>query len=222
MDIFPFLKLSLFWWLLPLGILVGILRSPWFKGIVGELLVRFSAKLFLDNAEYRRLHNITLPTIDGTTQIDHIFISRYGIFVVETKNYSGWIFGDEGHATWTQKIYRHTSKFQNPLRQNFRHIKALEDVLSLSGEKFHSVVVFTGGGTFKTPMPPNVTYVGGFVAYIKSKKDFLFSPNEIGAIVKKIETKRLKQSFATAREHKRHIKSKRNAETSRLSSPKHD
>jgi restriction system protein len=222
MDIFPFLKLNLFWLIFPLAMLVGILRSPWFKGIVGEMFVRFSAKLFLDNAEFRRLHNITLPTIDGTTQIDHIFVSRYGIFVVETKNLSGWIFGDAKQATWTQKLYKKTYKIQNPLRQNFKHIKALEYALNLPSENFHSVIVFTGGGTFKTPMPPNVTYIGGFLAYLKSKKDILFSPPEVKAIIHKIEIGRLKASFATTREHIRHIELKRDTERSNLCSPKHD
>jgi hypothetical protein len=139
---------------------------------------------------------------------------------VETKNLSGWIFGDGKQATWTQKLYRRTFKFQNLLRQNFRHIKALEDVLNLSGEKFHSVVVFTGGGTFKTPMPPNVTSIGGFLGYIKSKKQVILSHPEIEGIVHKIGAGRLKPSFATAREHIRHIESKRNAEGPSLSSPK--
>src|SRR3989304_4617983 len=122
MDFFPLLKpiISALWWLIPLAILAGILQSPWFKGLFGELLVRLSAKFLLDEAEYRPIHNVTLPTPDGTTQIDHIFVSRYGVFVVETKNFTGWIFGDEKQATWTQKIYRNTYKFQNPLRQNFK------------------------------------------------------------------------------------------------------
>jgi hypothetical protein len=220
MDIFPFLKLGLFWWLLPLAVLAGILRSPWIKGIAGELLVRFSARLFLDNSEYRSLHNIILPTIDSTTQIDHIFVSRYGIFVVETKNLSGWIFGGEKQETWTQKLYRKTYKIQNPLRQNFRHIKALGEVLGLPTDKFHSLVVFTGGSTFKTAVPPNVTYLGGFVGYVKSKKNILLSPQEIEAILQKIEVKRLKPSFATTRKHIRNIQARRYAENSRLSSSK--
>ncbi|MDZ7854092.1 MAG: nuclease-related domain-containing protein [Halomonas sp.] len=75
---------------------------------------------------YKPIHNVTLPTPDGSTQIDHIFVSRFGIFVVETKNMKGWIFGDKDQAQWTQKIYRKSFRFQNPLRQNYKHVKSLE------------------------------------------------------------------------------------------------
>lgn len=51
--------------------------------------------------------------------------SRFGIFAIETKNMQGWIFGSKRQAEWTQKIYKRTFKFQNPLRQNYKHTKAL-------------------------------------------------------------------------------------------------
>ncbi|EZH77030.1 hypothetical protein AU05_01080, partial [Ectopseudomonas composti] len=79
-------------WLLPAMLLIGLLKSPWAKGQIGELLVRLFAHWQLDKQTYRRLHNVTLNTPDGTTQIDHVFLSPYGIFVLETKNMSGWIF----------------------------------------------------------------------------------------------------------------------------------
>ena len=218
MDFSPLLKpvISALWWLIPLAILAGIFQSPWFKGFFGEVLVRLSAKFLLDSAEYLPIHNVTLPTPDGTTQIDHIFVSSYGVFVVETKNFSGWIFGNENQATWTQKLYRNTYKFQNPLRQNFKHVKALEAALNLPAQTFHSVIVFTGGSTFKTPMPPNVTYAGDYVRYIKSKKEVILSQTEVESIVKNIGSGRLKPSIATAREHIRHIESRRDPAAPRL------
>ena len=97
---------GLLWYLIPLAILIGILKSPWFKGVAGEFIVNLPAKLLLDKNEYRLIKNVTLPTDDGTTQIDHIIISRYGVFVVETKNMKGWIFGSQNQKTWTQKIYK--------------------------------------------------------------------------------------------------------------------
>ncbi len=48
--------------------------------------MRFFAHRQLDERTYRRLHNVTLNTPDGTTQVDHVFLSPYGIFVLETKN----------------------------------------------------------------------------------------------------------------------------------------
>lgn len=193
------------WWLLPLLIAAGIAKTPWFKGFFGELLVRLSAKFLLDPNEYRAIHNVTLKTPDGTTQIDHVFVSRFGVFVVETKNYSGWIFGDENQATWTQKLFKTTNKFQNPLRQNFKHIKALESLVSLPSETFHSVIVFVGGSEFKTKMPQNVTYAGGYISYIKSKTSPLLSASEVEAVCSAISTGRLAPSLATNREHVKNV-----------------
>ena len=68
---------------------------PTVKGFVGEKIVSIGAKLALPSSTYVPFHNVTLPTRDGMTQVDHVFVSRYGVFVVETKNMSGWIFGNE-------------------------------------------------------------------------------------------------------------------------------
>lgn len=193
------------WWAIPLVIVSSIAKTSWFKGVFGEWLVRVSAKFLLDKNEYRAIHNVTLKTPDGTTQIDHVFVSRYGIFVVETKNYSGWIFGDEHQATWTQKIFKSTNKFQNPLRQNFKHIKALESLTKLPSEAFQSVIVFVGGSEFKTTMPPNVTYAGGYIAYIKSKNDPILSLPEVESALSSITTGRLAPSLATNREHVKNV-----------------
>jgi hypothetical protein len=114
------------WYLIPLAILVGLLKSPWFKGVVGEFVVNLSARLMLDKEVYHLIKNVTLPTDNGSTQIDHIIVSVYGIFVVETKNMKGWIFGSPNQKTWTQKIYKLSSKFQNPLHQNYKHVKELQ------------------------------------------------------------------------------------------------
>ena len=77
---------------------------------------------------YHLLNNLTIPIQDGTTQVDHVLISTKGIFVIETKNYSGWIFGDEKSKQWMQVIYRVKSRFQNPIHQNYLHVKAMEQL----------------------------------------------------------------------------------------------
>ncbi|MDX1757907.1 MAG: nuclease-related domain-containing protein [Marinobacter sp.] len=96
MDFAPVLQpvFNALWYLIPLAFLAGVIKSSWFKGKLGEFLVNASARLFLDKNRYHLIKNVTLPTEDGTTQIDHIIVSRYGVFVVETKNMKGWIFGN--------------------------------------------------------------------------------------------------------------------------------
>ena len=194
------------WYLMPIVIIAAILKSPWFKGVMGEFVVNLSAKLMLDKNKYHLIKNVTLPTEDGTTQIDHIIVSIYGVFVVETKNMKGWIFGSPNQRTWTQKIYKHSSKFQNPLHQNYKHVKTLNSLLELNEEQIYSVIVFIGNSTFKTEMPENVTYGGGYIRFIKSKKQPVLTESEVNEITNKIETDRLAPSFKTNREHIKHVK----------------
>lgn len=194
------------WYLLPLLILAALIKSSWFKGVMGEFIVNVAAKLMLDKNEYHLIKNVTLPTEDGTTQIDHVIVSKYGIFVVETKNMKGWIFGNPNQSTWTQQIFKNKSKFQNPLRQNYKHVRTLESLLGLNNQQIHSLIVFVGESTFKTEMPANVTQGVGYIRYIKSKTDPVLSVEDVREIVSKIDTGRLTPSLKTNREHVKHVK----------------
>ncbi|HIF5567203.1 TPA: NERD domain-containing protein [Vibrio parahaemolyticus] len=193
------------WYLVPLLLIVSVFKSRWLKGVFGEFLVnRLLSKL--PESDYTLIKDVTLPTNDGTTQVDHIVVSRYGIFVVETKNMKGWIFGSARQKQWTQKIYRHSSKFQNPLHQNYKHIKALETLLGCSEEHLHSVIVFIGDSTFKTEMPPNVTYARGSIRYIQQFNDVVFSDNDYARLTKSINRLKLKRGVITDLKHRKHVK----------------
>ena len=185
------------------------------KGMLGEWQVNLLIKFFLDNNEYHLIKNVTLPTfIDGkkhgTTQIDHIIVSKYGIFVVETKNMKGWIFDSENQKQWTQQIFKHKSKFQNPLHQNYKHVKTLEDLLlticNAKNDCVFSVIIFIGDSTFKTKMPENVRFARGGIEYIKSKTDIVFNAEEVTNIIEQIESGRLERSINTNRQHVKHVK----------------
>jgi restriction system protein len=210
MDFSPIIQqvFSALWYLVPLAILAGILKSTWFKGITGEFLVNTAARLFLPKDEYHLIRDVTLQTEDGTTQIDHIVVSRYGVFVIETKNMKGWIFGSAHQKTWTQKIYKHTSKFQNPLHQNYKHVKVLEALLVIPATAIHSLVVFVGDSTFKTDMPDNVTHAGGYIRHIKSRREVLLSQADVNSAIAQIEQLRLQPGLATNRQHVRHLRQK--------------
>jgi len=208
MDLSIYLNMifSAAWYLIPIFIFAVIIKSAWFKGVLGEWQVNLLIKFFLDKDSYHLIKNVTLPTNDGTTQIDHIIVSKYGIFVVETKNMKGWIFGSANQKQWTQKIFKHTSKFQNPLYQNYKHVKTLETCLSTKNDCIFSVIIFIGDSTFKTKMPDNVRFARGGIEYIKSKRDIAFSEDEVADIIEKIESGRLEISFKTNRQHVKHVK----------------
>jgi hypothetical protein len=206
-NIFSAALLSFFKYVFPVLILVAILKSATFKGFIGELIVKISAKLLLDKNKYTILNNITLPTENGSTQIDHIIVSPYGVFVIETKNMKGWIYGGKDQRQWTQKIFKNTNKFQNPLHQNYKHTKTLAAILGIDHNKLFSVVVFVGNSTFKTAMPPSITQGSGYIKFIKSKKDIIFSKSEVDSIINAINKGKLKNSIKTHFNHANQVKS---------------
>ena len=208
MDLTPIISqlFSMLWYLIPLVIVATIFKSSWFKGALGEALVNILLTRQLDKRVYHLIKNVTLPTEDGTTQIDHILVSKYGVFVIETKNMKGWIFGSANQKRWTQRIYKHSSKFQNPIHQNYKHLKTLEAGLEISGDSIFSVIVFIGDCTFKTEMPRNVTVARGCIDFIKSKTEEILTQQQVKQAISKIESGRLQPSLKTNREHVRHVR----------------
>lgn len=193
------------WVLVPLFVLVAVFKSAPFKGWWGETVINLSALIFLDRKTYHLIRNVTLPTEDGTTQIDHIIVSPYGVFVVETKNMKGWIFGNAQQRQWTQKIFRHNQKFQNLLHQNYKHVKNLQALLGLTDSQFHSLVVFVGDATFKSETPPNVTKGRGYLRFIKSHQNTVLTPEQVSEVIERIASERLTASYKTHRAHVRHV-----------------
>jgi restriction system protein len=215
LSIYLNMMISAAWYLIPIFIFAIVIKSAWFKGVLGEWQVNLLIKFFLDKNQYHLIKNVTLPTfIDdkehGTTQIDHIIVSKYGIFVVETKNMKGWIFGSENQKLWTQQIFKHKSKFQNPLHQNYKHIKTLESLLKIESktksDTTFSVTIFIGDSTFKTNMPENVRFARGGIEYIKSKTDIVLSGQEVANVIEQIESGRLERSYKTNRQHVMHVR----------------
>lgn len=209
-------KIFFLWYVIPLFLLIGVFKTAWFKGVVGEMFVNLLLATCLPKKTYHLLKNVTLSTENGTTQIDHVVVSKYGIFVIETKNMKGWIFGSSDQHQWTQKIFKHSNKFQNPIHQNYKHLKSIEECFSVSMDSLFSVIIFVGESTFKTEMPENVTHWLRGINYIKSKSVEIFTEIQVAELVKLIEGGRLNPGVKTNRAHVAHLKqiieSKQNGE----------
>ena len=113
---------------------------------IGNLGERRVAKMLSKlPADYKVYNNVIIPSYSGTSQIDHLVISKYGIFVIETKNYSGVIYGNENSEYWKQCFYRTKFEMVNPVRQNHNHVMALKKVFSgLPEIPIHSIIAFVG------------------------------------------------------------------------------
>ncbi len=122
-------------------------------GRYGEYLIY----KYLQNFEYdgaKFLFNIYVPKRnEETTEIDVLMISRKGLFVFESKNYSGWIFGSENQKYWYQTLPKgrrrsHKESFYNPIFQNSTHVKYLKSLIETTIPIF-SVIVFSDRCTLK-------------------------------------------------------------------------
>lgn len=170
------------------------------KGWIGESMGVAAHRAFLDKANYKALNNLTLNTPNGTTQIDHVVVSRFGVFVVEAKNMDGWIFGDPKAAQWSVVKPGRKYKFQNPLHQNHRHVRAVVDCLDIDQSQVHSVIMFWGECEFKTPMPPNVLREG-YASYIKSFSRVAFTDQQVVRMVETLKASAMPKSLATRQAH---------------------
>ena len=134
-----------------------------------------------DEEEYMVIDDLLLPSRGNTpnTQIDHVVVSIYGIFCIETKSHGGWIFGSANQKYWTQVIYKNKYRFYNPLYQNYAHIKALED---LFGQRLKAPIVSLVAFPCADKIKVDGTDMVGFVRDVKDKiagyKDIIYSKEE--------------------------------------------
>ena len=150
------------------------------KGAIGEKRVAKALSVFTQANGYRRFGDLLLPNgRGGTTQIDFVMFSPYGIFVIEVKNYSGKVYVDPSDRMWTQQFGAHETPFQSPRKQNYGHIAALRELTGLPQEYFHSVVVMAGSAVIKTAVPPDVVYLHEMCDHIDSYKQEILSDGQI-------------------------------------------
>ena len=154
------------------------------------------------------LNNVTLTTENGTTQIDHILVTEAGLFVIETKHYTGWILGQPHDDYWTQVIYRKKSRFRNPLMQNYGHLKTVQSLFKLPESAFIGVVVFTGDAEIKTNVGPNVIQLNQLLDFIEERREPVLDERQMAYVVGRLEMKRLRRSLETDEYHLNYVRKK--------------
>jgi hypothetical protein len=152
-------------------------------------------------------NNLTLPYQNGATQVDHVLVSPYGIFVIETKHYSGTIYADAAARKWQRRFRVHTREFQNPLHQNYAHMSAIHSLLASAPPGcIHSLVVFTGTATFPQGYPADVVNLKGLVPYIRQYTEPVLAPTQIELYVGRLESTRYRISRQTDVEHQAYLR----------------
>ena len=181
------------------------------RGWFGEKKTAFNMWLSLDSSNYQRFHDVIIPSRNGTTQIDHLLVSPYGLFIIETKNKQGWIFGSGDQPKWTQTLYGKKYSFQNPIRQTFRQKKILSEFLDVKESMVQSVIYFVGDCKFKTRLPDNVIN-SRLGKYIKNFQDRILTPQETHRIVGKLE-RHVSESSLITRDHVRSLRERHSSTT---------
>ena len=202
--------MGLILWIIFLFGLMAVFKHflPLIKGKLGENYVNQRLQQNFA-APYVIIDNITLPDGQGsTTQIDHILLSPFAIFVIETKNYQGWIFASERQKQWTQTIYQRKHRFQNPLHQNYKHIKVLQNIFAdlIEADHFQGFVVFTGTAEFKTKIPKHVFVDEDWIEFIQSFQSTRISDETMQKLEQRLATMSLEKSWQTNREHVKNLK----------------
>lgn len=175
---------------------------------MGETIVKMKLSS-LDREKYAVINNLVLENPSGntySTQIDHLVISTYGIFSIETKNYKGLIYGSEYGKRWIQNIHGIKNDFMNPVLQNYAHIQAVKSILRkyYPNIKYFSIVAFSPDAKIKVKANASIickiSQVSRKIKELSDKE--ILNPNDLKKVIELIEKNKLNISD---REHARNI-----------------
>ena len=156
----------------------------------------------LSPKKYIIINDVMIYGKDNKThQIDHIVVSKYGIFVIEMKNYYGKIVGDEYNKKWIQYLGRNKYYFNNPIHQNFGHIKVLEELLDIKSEKIIPIICFSNQASLKIKAKSPIVQLDNLNKLIRNfTKEIISEPLDI------ITNKITESNIITKDIRKNHIK----------------
>ena len=170
--------------------IIGIVGALFYKkiiGKIGEMDVSHELKKLPSN-KYLIINNVMLYDENGKShQIDHIVFSKFGIFVIETKNFEGLIKGNTYDKQWVQILGKTKNSFYNPIHQNYGHIKVLEEKLNIKENKFISIVCFSDKAKLNITGNGNVINTRDLVSKIMNEYTETIIEEEVNVLIKKIE-----------------------------------
>lgn len=134
----------------------------------------------LSRFRYFKLHDLMINNGAMDSQIDHVVVSRYAIFVIETKDYGGSIVGSEWDQNWTQHFKKSQYSFHNPIRQNYGHVKAVEALV----------------GDYDLPIVPIVAFSERAKLSVETKDNHVVYIKEVNRIIRKYRKKKITRKDA--------------------------
>ena len=153
--------------------------TSWVKGYDGEKEVGKQLKHLPD--EYRLYHSV--PLGDKGWDIDHLVVSKYGIFILNTKNFPGSTVYTDNNELFYDGV-----KYPDILNKLQNDVKDLSEKLSVSRDKIHNGLVVLCRELNVLGSYLDITAkVSDIVSSIEKYKEIVFSDQEFEAIINKIE-----------------------------------
>lgn len=192
-------------------------ETPW------ELAIKTGKKKFKPVKKEMAMQHILInknvayyEIVKKSSQIDHLIVSPYGIFVVETKNHKGWVFGDVNGRVWTQVLngengwrayggHAHYT-FMNPVQQNELHLQHLSEKLHIPRNYMTGMIVFTNPEAYLGNVNCNCCYtLDMFAEALFSYGNILWNKKQTEQVIKAIE-KMNSNSYSLSKEHVTYVK----------------
>ena len=168
-------------------IVIGLLSAIFYKKIVGWFGEYWTKQALnkLPKDKYKILNDIFISTNSGTHQIDHVIVSKYGIFSIETKQYNGYITGNKYDKNWVRHSGNKKYYYTNPIRQNYGHVKALSELLKIDESKINNIVCIPSKAKLKIEHDGELVGYDTIVNKILSfKNEVIYNEDEIVDIIK--------------------------------------
>lgn len=186
-------------------LLIILMRLIPSKGAIGEKRVaRILEKL--PEGKYSVINNLLLNNSGYTSQVDHVVVSVYGIFVIETKTYQGIISGGENSEQWTQNIYGNKYEFRNPILQNYGHVKSMKQVLGdYKSVPFISIVAFSSQANLRVSSNIPVVYWSQILDVIRGYENPVIKESDVRRITRLLMASNT-DSKETRKDHVKNIR----------------
>jgi len=183
-------------WIIPLALLIVYLSSPRFRGDIAEARVRRILASGLEKKRYTVLNDVTIPDGGGTVHIDHIVVSRSGIFVIDSLYVHGTVTGREFQDRWKMTRWGRVTRIDNPLHRNAGQVEAVRRLLDFPSRCLHSAVVMAGQTGFGESMPEKVVTPEKLIAWLRRKAQPVLESEQADRALRQIEEARIRPAVA--------------------------
>lgn len=190
-------------WIVPLALLIAYLSSPRARGDIAESRVRRLLASGLEKSRYTIVNNLEIPSGGGTVHVDHLVVSKFGVFVIESVYARGWISGGEFQERWKRQHLGRTERLENPLHRNTLQADAVAKLTGLPNSRLHPLVVMVGAQGFKSVMPDRLLLPEKLIRHMRRKGQMLLDDEQAARVLAKIKDPALAGNGAGRRDRRR-------------------